>query len=155
MPLRILPTLHIQYDRDGDGPQPHRAIVELDDGTSITIKQLDGPSPSPSFLIEEFTTLEGFSRERFGEFINNPQTHVNFARIWHHYLEFEANGSEKSINDELRARMLLALETSQLVLRLEGRDTRLLAIGDRVSAHLVFFGYGSVRLGIITDIKLL
>ena len=155
MSLSILRTLHIKYPYAGSEDMPTRAVVELDDGTSITIRQLYGPSPSPSFLIDEFTALEGFSRAQLDTFSTDPRTHVDFARIWALYLQFEADGSEPSIEEALRTRMALALETHQLVLRLEGRKSDALAIGDLVSVHLVFFSYGSVQLGTITDIRLL
>ena len=155
MSLGIMRTLHIQYPYVDVEDTPTRAVVELDDGTSIIVSQLYGPLPCPSFLIEEFTTLKGFSHKQLDRFNADPQMHVNFARIWEHYLRFEEDGSEVAIDDTLRTRMLLALETDQLVLRLEGRKTDALAIGDLVTAHLVFFSYGSVQLGTITDIKLL
>jgi len=155
MSLEIIRTLHIRYPYADVEDTPTRAVIELDDRTSITVSQLYGPLPCPSFLIEEFTTLRGFSSKQLETFNANPRTHESFARIWEHYLRYEEDGSEVSINDALRARILLALETDQLVLRLEGRKSDILAIGDVVTAHLVFFSYGSVQLGTITDIKLL
>jgi len=155
MSLVIRPTLHLLLGRQATSATSTRARVDLDDGTSIFVSQLNGPSPNPSFLIDWFSSLQGFSLESMNDFETDPKTHENFKRIWTLYKERVAENQEHAIDDELQTRMLEAIEQRKLVLRLEGIKHDQLAIGERVSAHLVFFGFGRAPLGTIVDIKLL
>ena len=155
MSLVIRQTMHLLLGRQADSDAYRKARIRLDDGTVIIVSQLDGPPPNPSLLIDEFSSLEGFSKEAMTKFEANPDTHKNFARIWKLYKEQVAENNEHVIDDTLHTRMLHALEHEKLVLRLEGRKHDQLAIGEKVSAHLVFYGFGRVQLGTITDIELL
>ena len=104
MSLVIRQTMHLLLGRQADSDAYRKARIRLDDGTVIIVSQLDGPPPNPSLLIDEFSSLEGFSKEAMTKFEANPDTHKNFARIWNLYKRSEERRVGKECSAVCRSR---------------------------------------------------